>query len=162
MAPERDIDTPDVGTPDIGTADSRTPAIDTPVRTKLWVPADRGGMPMIELAVPWVSRMTKSGFRARLARRVAELARRSEADTGTVAARLAAGAFAKSNVAAPPLDAIPGDVATRLMDLPATARVLERIDWSRSPAKAGASAGLPANAWQQYRHLTLADFLALL
>lgn len=137
--------------------DIGTPAI----RTKLWVPADRGGMPITELAVPWVSRMTRHGFRTRLAQRVGELARSSEADTGTAAARLAASALAASHVALPP-DAPSGDVATRLMTLPATARLLERIDWNRSPVKAGASAGLPVNAWQQYRHLTLADFLALL
>lgn len=135
---------------------------DTPVvRTKLWVPADRGGMPMMELAVPWVSRMTRPGFRARLGRRVAELAQRCETDTGAPAARMAATILAQANTPAPS-DASPGNVAARLMDLPATARLLERVDWSRSPAKPRPNAGLPANAWQQYCRLTLADYLALL
>lgn len=128
---------------------------------RVWVPADRSNAPMLELALPWSGRISRRGFAHRLAQRVLELACRCTADTGVPPARIAARALADARVSLPD-DAPPDAVADRLMRLDAMSRLLNRIDWSRSPARPGATTALPANAREAYAHATLADVLALL
>ena len=127
----------------------------------LWIPVDRNEAPLMELAIERAGRVTRNGFPALLADRVRELAGRCVADTGTPAGHLVQQTFARAGASVPE-DAPPEEVAARLMGLPAMAQLLERIDWSRSPAHTGANANRPANAPQAYRALTLADLLALL